>query len=631
MKFFRLFLIAIVLSCLSCKRNKDNDLIDVTTLTHSEREINLAFEQIVKKDNIPMDSLQKVFQQLDSLNSKKEYFDIRKDIIRGTYYRKNAAFELAKIFYHKSLENLKPSDSLANYAFVGLGLTYRHLGDFDKSLNFFQKSITNCKQRNDTVNLAGTYASMAQMYFEKEDIPKAIESNNKVFSLLKNKHTERPYLIALHSMANISGESGNLQKALEYDKEGLKLANQLNDDAIKTSFQDNLALCNLFLIKDYDKAIYYLIENLKIDKRLKNQVWIADTYINIAEVLMAEKSYKNAKIYLDSALVISTKNNQLGNSLKVYKVLSDFYSEQNDYKQALEAKDNYIKIYKNSINEESEQAFAAYKVIYETGKKEKEIAEGKLASKQKNMWLILLGSFLIIGFAIFWNFRFREKHKQRQLLLENELLKEQAHSKIQEQRLEISRDLHDSLGAQLTFISSTLDILKRHSLEMNENIIKKINILSDFSENSIIELKNTLWALSAEELNLEDLKIKILNFIRNASDAKENVKFNFNFEISQNIQIKSKQAINLFRVIQEITNNALKHSQATEINIDIQQNENQLIIKIADNGKGFDYEIEKNKSFGLMNIENRITAIGGIIATETEKGKGTVYTIQIEL
>jgi signal transduction histidine kinase len=63
----------------------------------------------------------------------------------------------------------------------------------------------------------------------------------------------------------------------------------------------------------------------------------------------------------------------------------------------------------------------------------------------------------------------------------------------------------------------------------------------------------------------------------------------------------------------------------------VQQNKNNLSIKISDNGKGFDYEKEKNKSFGLQNIESRITAINGTITLETAIEEGTMYTIQIEL
>jgi len=203
-------------------------------------------------------------------------------------------------------------------------------------------------------------------------------------------------------------------------------------------------------------------------------------------------------------------------------------------------------------------------------------------------------------------------------------------NQIQHQRLEISRELHDSMGAHLTFMSSILDGLKDSSSKL-ENFDSKIQRLSGFCEDSISELKNTLWVLNTKEINLNDLKAKILNFIKNASEVKEELVFSLNFEVSENLNLNSKQAVNIFRTIQEIVNNAIKYAQASEIKINVEQNAKNLKINITDNGQGFDYESEKNKSFGLMNIHSRIMEIRGNINLKTSAGRGTDYTIQIEL
>lgn len=202
---------------------------------------------------------------------------------------------------------------------------------------------------------------------------------------------------------------------------------------------------------------------------------------------------------------------------------------------------------------------------------------------------------------------------------------------IQDQRLEIARDLHDSLGAQLTFVNTVLDGLKNTPLKPDITINSKIDLLSALSENSIEDLKNTLWVLNSKEIYLDDLKTKMLNFIKNASEAKEDVKFDFNFDIMENIHLNSKQAINLFRAVQEIINNAIKYADATEIKIEVVQDLKDLTLKISDNGKGFDYEKEKNKSFGLQNIKTRIEAVNGTMNLETTIGLGTKYFIQLIL
>ncbi|HRP31436.1 MAG TPA: sensor histidine kinase [Agriterribacter sp.] len=630
MKPFCLFFIVVTISCFSCKDKKKINLENVPT-TNAEARINYTFEQIVTNDNLPMDSLKVMFQQLDSLNTENKFFLSKKDIIRAIFYRKNGSFDLAKLYYNNALEKIDTTNAVSDYAYVGLGISHKHLGNFPDALNFFQQSIAYNEKYKDTDRLAGTYASLAQLHYEKNDTTKAKQTIQDVFTLLENKPTGRPYLIALHTLANIEAQNGNYEKAMDLDIKGMQLSEKANNEAAKITFQDNLARCYLYFLKDYDKAKFYFNQNLNIDKKLNNPNWIADTYINLAEVETAEKKFTTAKIYLDSAIHISTESKQLNNSLKSYASLTQLYKAQGNYQKALETQEIYNKQYKKYLNEKSENAFAAYNIIYETEKKEIEIVETKLISKQKNIWLILLGGSVVLGFVIFRNFKAKTQHKQQQLSLENELLKEQTHSKIQEQRLEISRDLHDSLGAQLTLINSILDGLKNSSEKLDEVVNSKINTLSDFSENSIAELKNTLWVLNSKEIHLNDLKTKILNFIKNASEAKEDVKFNFNFDVSDNFNLNSKQAVNLFRAVQEIINNALKYADASEIKIDVQQPANNLIIKISDDGKGFDYEKEKHKSYGLQNIKTRIEAVNGNIHLETDAGKGTTYTIQIVL
>ncbi|MVZ60457.1 sensor histidine kinase [Sphingobacterium humi] len=211
------------------------------------------------------------------------------------------------------------------------------------------------------------------------------------------------------------------------------------------------------------------------------------------------------------------------------------------------------------------------------------------------------------------------------------LAKIEGERELQEQRLKISGDLHDSLGAQLTFINTISDGLKNAPSTAEATVKSKINMLADLSENSILELKNTLWVLNTKEIHLQDLKEKILNFIKSASEAKEEINFNFHFDVLENFNINSTQAVNLFRTVQEIVNNALKHAHATEIRIKMEQEGRNLLLYIADNGKGFDYENEKNKSFGLRNIESRISNVSGRMNVETSADNGTKYVIQIKL
>jgi len=232
---------------------------------------------------------------------------------------------------------------------------------------------------------------------------------------------------------------------------------------------------------------------------------------------------------------------------------------------------------------------------------------------------------------LFRNFRAKAKLQKEQLELENKLLEEQSNYKIQEQRLDISRELHDNVGSQLTFIISILDNLKSSSIQFDEAIDKKIDSLTNFANKSISVLRDTIWVLNSKQLSLSELKSRMTNFIKDASESVDTIHFQFDFDIQNDVELSSKQAINLYRILQEIVNNAIKHANASTIKIAVLQVEDELQITLSDNGVGFDYESKKKKSFGLTNIQNRVQELNGSLQVASTEEKGTHYFITVKL
>jgi signal transduction histidine kinase len=207
----------------------------------------------------------------------------------------------------------------------------------------------------------------------------------------------------------------------------------------------------------------------------------------------------------------------------------------------------------------------------------------------------------------------------------------ESEKQIQDQRFNIARDLHDSLGAHLTFIASVSDGLKMNSENLDDHLKAKVSSLSDFTENSITELKNALWILNSNEITLEDLKNKILNFIKAAGEAKEEVQFHFQFPIKENSTIDSKWAVNVFRMVQELVNNAIKYAQAADVWIEMEQSGKMLNLKIWDNGIGFDINTIRANSFGLSNLRKRVQNMDGKLRIDSAKGRGTTCLIELML
>lgn len=602
-----------------------------------QKEIQDLYNQVYRNPKYPNDS---ILKKIDAWNQKtisSNYHHAVIDVAKGGYYTKVSAQKSAELFYHKALKRIPQlvNDSIAERAYVGLGNLYKNNGEYSKAIVYFQKSIKANEFRKDTIRLGGTLASLAQLYVEKGENTKARKQIQKVFSLLQHQKESIPYLIALHTLANIELSEKKFSKAIDLDKTGILIAEKMESEKAMVTFQDNLAQCYLQQ-KDWKNAEMYFNKNLEIDKKSQNPKWISDTYISLASLNMQQRKWNDAENYIQQAIHILNQNQLPSQSLKAYELLADLFQKKGDLAKAYDAKNQYLKIYQDINTTKKEEAFAEFDRLFEAQEKEKALAETKLALNKKDkqtdiQWLgiIVLLLLLLIGFILFRNHKIKSKLEKQQWMLKNQLLQEQTESKIQKQRLAISRELHDSVGSQLTFIIAILDSLKKSPLKIDELVVQKINTLSAFAQKSIAELRDAIWALNTEQLQWKELSTRILNFVKEASESADEIKFETDFNVNENISFTSKQAINLFRVIQETMNNAIKHAEAHTIILKIILANNRLNIVISDDGKGFDYEAFKRKSYGIGHIEKRIQELNGSFSVDSKIGIGTVYSIQI--
>ena len=185
----------------------------------------------------------------------------------------------------------------------------------------------------------------------------------------------------------------------------------------------------------------------------------------------------------------------------------------------------------------------------------------------------------------------------------------------------------DNIGAQLTFVISSIDNLNFGNKITDNKITNQLTRISDFTKSTIIELRDTIWAMNTNEFTYEDLQSRILNFIEKAKFAKETISFKFNINKELiDVKFSSIIGINVYRTIQEAVNNAIKYAEAKEITVNIASENNQIKIIIEDNGKGFDLE---NIAFGngIYNMEKRIEEIDGIFTIQSKINHGTTITI----
>ena len=639
---------------------------DTMAIAHMHNNLGNIYERLSNIKQSEASSLYaiKLYQQLKNeeaaaktmMNLGITYFRIQ-DYKKGVAY----AFESLKI-----REKLNNETDLA-YSYSTIGTMYLYSNKPEESIEYNKKSMRIADKTNDNYAMANDRINIGKAYFNLNNYVEAKKYALQSLPFSEKIGNKRGLRHAYELLSGIAENEKNIEEAISWKNKAIEVYK--NTDDAYTELVMYMNRHKLFLLqKKYKEAEADLLMTEKIAKKqnmkeelegIKRSQVILYTAMGKADE--AKAAFEQFEKYKDSSLNVTSLQqiNEYKTKYETEKKQSriDFLTSQNTI-QSLNLKNKTLALNASELQNERNELDIRNKALdlehKNTTIQQKELkakndaqqisllneqsAVQGLQLKNRNQTIAIISGLLFIlaiiatgGFILFRNFRAKAKLKQEQLALENKLLEEQANAKIQEQRLEISRELHDSLGSQLTFISSILDGMKNSPAKMDETVNSKINTLSDFSENSINELKNTIWALNAKELKLDDLKMKLLNFIKNAAEAKEDVRFNFDFDVANNFQLNSKQAINLFRAFQEIINNALKYAKAKNISASVKQNGNNLKIGIADDGIGFNMAEAEQKSYGIGNIKSRIAEINGKLNINTAPNKGTNYQIEIGL
>lgn len=519
-----------------------------------------------------------------------------------------------------------------------VGHFYEGFGSFEKSIEIYENALAIAETYNDFKYSSTILVDLSQTYRIFHDYEKAIEYGKKAINRIK-KDTSKTNLDYLTAALDITAaaftENKQADSAVIYQEKSLSFLPKLDSMTLRTTIV-NIGYTYMELNK-LEKARIYTEHGLKLYKRLNSDYALAAIYTNLAMYGRRAKKYEYALKMFDTAIYYTQKSNYLEPYFWIYDERSKVYKQQKKFAKATEDLEKLVNIKDSVFNKEREKTAQETEARYKSAKKEKEIATQKeqllakeVTIKNRNLILTLLfASLLLIGilsFGVYKRNKLKQEQLQKELNLKDALATIKTQNRLQEQRLRISRDLHDNIGSQLTFIISSLDNLQYISKDLNQKLKEKINGIASFTGDTIHQLRDTIWAMNKSEISMEDLRTRILSFIEKAKIAKPDISFQHQFSVQNDIQFTSIEGMNIFRVIQEAMNNAIKYSEATVINVEAHQKEESIIFNIKDNGKGFDLNTTELGN-GLANIEKRISEINGKVFVNSKINDGTIIQI----
>ncbi|MAP79900.1 MAG: two-component sensor histidine kinase [Aequorivita sp.] len=518
-------------------------------------------------------------------------------------------------------------------AYANLSLIHGYQGNYEERANYIIKAIKIFEELGEMERVANYYAEMG--YGTKyRDLQQALYYMQKGKAIAEANNFENELKDIYNNYGVLKEINNEVDSALYYFEKGLEIKQKLNDTIGIPYSWSNIAGAYGLQQKFSESRAYF---NKSLQQRLQwaDSIGIAENYTQLGEVFMAEERWREAIPFMHKSLPISRKKQYQNLTQYNYKMLSNIYKKLNNADSALYYFEQFNNL-KDSIHSlKVEESIAALNIEFETEKKENQIllqraqlVEKEAEVRKKNF--LIFGSlglaFLLglIGYLVYNQQRLKNRQLQKENELKTALAKIKTQNKLQEQRLRISRDLHDNIGAQLTFIISSIDNLKYGFTNIETKLSDKLSSISKFTQETIFELRDTIWAMNKENITLGDLQIRITNFIEQAKNAVQETNFTFNIEddIDENLVFSSVQGMSIYRIIQEAINNALKYASAKEVEVNISKNMQHYHITIADNGMGYNPETVEAGN-GLNNMKKRAREINGEIEFVSKVNRGT--------
>ena len=523
--------------------------------------------------------------------------------------------------------------------------SYESINQDDKAFDFFKRAKDIYLRQGKLEKVAGINALIYNLLDIRDEIKTDKASYLKEIKAFALKKNSKKWMLTYYKLKGIDNfKTSSKDSAKTYFFKAKDLAIQL--DSLRAAYELNINIGALYLssFNQPDSAIYYYKSALKSyrqDKEVgkkKNELFAL--YNNIGNAYREQKNYKKANKYYKQAEKIDLKRYNDQSKRILYNNMEVNYYYMNDFKNAY----NYLYKY-DSINDiiKMNKQNANIKDIEEKYQNEKLRADN-LAIESKRVQnrniALALGSSIVLGSIILFLFyknnqRKREIAKQKQNLRMQKLssqLKEQELRSIdamiegqEKERLRLANDLHDDLGSLMSTIKMHFSSISgQDSNELYHQTRKLI-------DEAYQKIRNIAHSKNSGVLAKQGL-YKAVRQLAKTISASESITINVH-ENGLDQRLENSLELTLFRIVQELITNIIKHAEASEVDIHFNQHDEQLNIMVEDDGKGFDPDqITKNsKGMGLSSIDKRVEHLEGKMIIESKPKAGTTIIIEIPI
>lgn len=590
-----------------------------------------------------------------------------------TYYQYGETFETenpdSALFYYKKGKDLsgklnfrKGLSTYVSYSIVILN----NQGKFREALQLCLDLLEVLRKGGSKNDLAAAYINTGSEWQYLSDLETAAEYYLQAAKLAEETGNDKFQRVANNNLASVFNSLQQYEKGKQYAGKSLLIAQKMNDDYAVASSTINIGTSDFFL-KQYEESLQHFRQVESLGKKMEDDIIIMDGWLGIADNYKESKAYQQSEMYyrnvmetadrIDapeykmygymgiSDLLLRIKKyalaqpfiekgillaQQLGTKIELkdlYLRATELYEATGNAVAALQWHKKFVTLNDSILNEKNTASINGMEIKYETAKKEQRLALQEATIQQKSTlnYILLAGvaALLLISFLSYRTYQQKRKlqeqkiaelEKEKLLLATQSLLKGQ-----EDERSRLAKDLHDGLGGLLSGVKLQLGAMKGNLILSEEHGRIFNNALSKLDE-SISEMRRVAHNMMPEALMKLGLQQALQDYCDGLSSSQS---FTINGEFhGLEKRLEPSTEVVLYRIVQELLNNAVKHSGASVILAQVMRQDNSLTITVEDNGQGFEKEALLQGA-GLKNIRSRVDYLKGQLDIQTNPGKGT--------
>ncbi len=528
-------------------------------------------------------------------------------------------------------------------------IQYRYQSDYNTSISYAIKGATIAERSSDSsiIKLIPMlYLNIGNSLVAENQLAKAIEYGKKALQFTNYTDEQRFRILLQLDIADAYIKLRNFDSAKEYVTNAVK-ENDLLDNVIVDILTFNTQGFYYYSIGSYDAALAAYRQSYDLCGKIGNDYLEAESANNVADILLKQKKFGEALPFAEKANTISIRLRHFRVAATSFNVLKEIAIASGNYKDALRYAELNRQYADSATNEATQKNTLSLEKKYQSQKKEKEIAELTIANTEQELEAVKRNRFLaggsiaVLSLLVILALLYRNS-KQKQLLAANENILNQEHIKFLErqqqvvslqsmlngqetERSRISKDLHDGLGGLFSTIKMYFSTLQHEQEPLRNDALftKSYELIDTASE----EVRRIAHNMMPEVLMKLGLMHALKDMCSNITAGKLlHVKLQ---SYGMEKRLGESTEIMLYRIVQELLNNIIKHAQATNVIVQFNREASQLTVTVEDNGRGFNQrELKEKNHIGLETIKSRVNYLNGNISIDSEAGVGTTVLME---